>query len=67
MFVQNAALMKLRDANKKVVVSCGDLAASGGMFMAVTGDKIFAQPGTLTGSIGVITGGYFVQVVIKSQ
>ncbi len=40
---------------KPVVISMGDLAASGGYFVAMTGDPIVAYPNTLTGSIGVIT------------
>jgi protease-4 len=39
---------------KKVVVSMGATAASGGYYIACAGDRIFANPGTLTGSIGVI-------------
>ena len=39
---------------KPVVISMSDLAASGGYFMAVTGDPIVAYPNTLTGSIGVV-------------
>lgn len=39
---------------KKVVVSMGNLAASGGYYISAAADKIFAEPGTLTGSIGVI-------------
>lgn len=39
---------------KKVVVSMGGTAASGGYYIAVAGDKIVANPGTITGSIGVI-------------
>ncbi len=38
---------------KKVVVSMGDVAASGGYYMACMADSIFAQPNTITGSIGV--------------
>lgn len=38
---------------KPVVVSLGAVAASGGYYVAVAGDKIMANPGTLTGSIGV--------------
>jgi protease-4 len=38
-----------------VVVSCGNLAASGGLYSYLAASKIFANPGTLTGSIGVIT------------
>ena len=45
-----------RDAGKPVVVSMGDLAASGGYFVSCNADVIVAQPGTLTGSIGVFGG-----------
>ncbi len=41
-------------AKKKVVASMGSLAASGGYYVACATDKIYANPGTLTGSIGVI-------------
>jgi len=41
-------------ARKKVVVSMGGLAASGGYYISAPADRIFAEPGTLTGSIGVI-------------
>lgn len=44
----------LQDANKPVVVSMGDLAASGGYYVACNAQKIVADPGTITGSIGVI-------------
>ena len=39
-----------------LVVSMSDLAASGGYYIALAGDEIVAQPGTLTGSIGIYTG-----------
>ena len=45
-----------RDNNRPVVVSMSDLAASGGYYIALGGDAIVAEPGTLTGSIGVYTG-----------
>lgn len=45
-----------RKAGKPVIVSMGNLAASGGYFIAMGADTIVAQPGTLTGSIGVYTG-----------
>lgn len=45
---------KLRDAGKKVVTSMGDVAASGGYWIAAGSDLIVANPGTQTGSIGVI-------------
>ncbi|MEZ4705308.1 MAG: signal peptide peptidase SppA [Bdellovibrionota bacterium] len=40
---------------KPVVISMGNVAASGGYYLAVAGNKIIANPGTITGSIGVIT------------
>jgi len=46
--------IKKMKAQKKVVVSMGNLAASGGYYISAPADKIYAQPGTLTGSIGVI-------------
>ncbi len=39
---------------KKIVVSMGSVAASGGYYIAAGADKIVANPGTITGSIGVI-------------
>lgn len=45
---------RLRRAGKKVVASMGDVAASGAYWIASRTDKIIANPGTLTGSIGVI-------------
>jgi protease-4 len=47
-----------RDANpsRPLIVSMGDLAASGGYYIAMPGQVIVAQPGTLTGSIGIFTG-----------
>ncbi len=47
---------RARKAGKPVVVSMGDLAGSGGYFVAMSADKIVAQPGTITGSIGVLGG-----------
>ena len=41
---------------KPLIVSMGDVAASGGYYIAVPGHTIVAEPGTLTGSIGVVTG-----------
>jgi protease-4 len=45
-----------RSPTRPIVVSMSDLAASGGYYIALGGDVIVAQPGTLTGSIGVYTG-----------
>ena len=47
---------RLREAGKAVIVSMGNVAASGGYFIAAPATKIVAQPATLTGSIGVISG-----------
>ncbi len=49
-------VVRVRAAGKPVVVSMGDVAASGGYFIAMAADVIVAQPGTMTGSIGVISG-----------
>jgi protease-4 len=50
----HTALMRVRNAGKPVVASLGAVAASGGYYVAVAADRIYANPGTLTGSIGVI-------------
>jgi len=50
----HAALTRVRESGKPVVASLGAVAASGGYYVAVAADKIYAHPGTLTGSIGVI-------------
>ncbi|HUU45008.1 MAG TPA: signal peptide peptidase SppA [Acidobacteriota bacterium] len=47
-------ILRVRDEGKKVVVSMGSVAASGGLYVAVAADTVVANPGTLTGSIGVI-------------
>jgi protease IV len=47
-------VLKVRDGGKKVIVSMGSAAASGGYYVACAADKIVANPGTITGSIGVI-------------
>lgn len=47
---------RARAAGKPVVVSMGNVAASGGYFVSMGADRIVAQPGTVTGSIGVFTG-----------
>ncbi|MDU4961216.1 MAG: signal peptide peptidase SppA [Sporomusaceae bacterium] len=44
---------RLRQAGKPVVASMGDVAASGGYWLAAVSDKIYANPASLTGSIGV--------------
>jgi protease-4 len=48
--------LRAKEAGKPVIVSMGDVAGSGGYFVAMGADKIVAQPGTITGSIGVLGG-----------
>jgi len=53
------AVMKFRaKSHKRVVVSMSSVAASGGYYLACAADRIFADPGTITGSIGVIAEWY---------
>jgi len=53
------AVRKFRaETRKKVVVSMATVAASGGYYIACAADRIFANPGTITGSIGVIAEWY---------
>ncbi|MEB3284607.1 MAG: signal peptide peptidase SppA [Candidatus Sericytochromatia bacterium] len=51
----------LRLANKPVIISMGTVAASGGYWVAANGARIYAEPGTITGSIGVFTGHFAVK------
>jgi len=53
------ALVHAKESGKKVVVSMGGTAASGGYWIAAPADRIYALPATITGSIGV-AGGKFV-------
>jgi len=52
--IRTEVLKARKDGRLKVVSSMGNLAASGGYYIAAATDKIVANPGTLTGSIGVI-------------
>jgi signal peptide peptidase SppA len=47
-----------KEKNKRVYVFCEDVAASGGYFLAVAGDEIYADPSSIVGSIGVISAGF---------
>jgi protease IV len=49
-----SAVQRVRRAGKPVVASLGAVAASGGYYIAAAADQIYANPGTLTGSIGVV-------------
>lgn len=49
-------VVRARERGKPVVASMGAVAASGGYYVSMAADEIVANPGTITGSIGVITG-----------
>ncbi len=49
-------VMRAHQRGKPIIVSMGDVAASGGYYVAAPADKIVAEPATLTGSIGVLGG-----------
>jgi protease-4 len=53
----HAALRRLREKGCRVVASFGNISASGGVYIGVAAEKIVANPGTITGSIGVILRG----------
>ena len=53
----HSALLRLRKKGCQVVASFGNISASGGVYVGVAADKIVANPGTITGSIGVILRG----------
>lgn len=48
--------VRAKEAGKPVIASMGDVAGSGGYFVAMAADKIIAHPGSITGSIGVVAG-----------
>ena len=52
-----SAIKRLKDKGCKVIASFGNISASGGVYIGVASDKIVANPGTITGSIGVIIRG----------
>lgn len=54
-------IRQVRDSGMPVVMSLGNVAASGGYFIAMAGDHIVAEPGSITGSIGVISGKFVLQ------
>lgn len=52
------------EKNKKVYVFCEDVAASGGYFLAIAGDEIYADPSSIVGSIGVVSRSFgFVELI----
>ncbi len=58
-------LMKLRTAGFPIVVSMGAMAASGGYYVSMAGERIFAEPTTVTGSIGVMLPGFQLTGLLK--
>ena len=48
-------ILRVKAAGKPVVVSMGNVAASGGYYISAPATKIVAQPSTVTGSIGVVS------------
>lgn len=50
------AVKKAQSAGKPVIVSMGGVAASGGYYISLSANRIVAEPATITGSIGVLTG-----------
>ena len=62
----------LKVCKKPVVASMGDVAASGGYYVTMNARRVFAEPGTVTGSIGVfgmklVTGGLFDKFGVKTE
>ncbi|MCV6548145.1 MAG: S49 family peptidase [Cohaesibacter sp.] len=55
-----------QEKDKKVITFCEDAAASGGYMIAIAGDEIVADPSSIVGSIGVVSGGFgFVDAIEK--
>lgn len=59
------AVIRAQKKGKPVVVSMGDVAASGGYWVAMNGDRIVADAGSLTGSIGVVSGKFAAAEAMK--
>jgi len=57
-------IIKLKN-DKKVFVSMGSVCASGGYYIAAAGDKVYANPSTITGSIGVIMQSVILEELLK--
>src|SRR5262249_41378215 len=63
---------ELTRSKKPVVASMSDVAASGGYYISMAARKIYAEPGTLTGSIGVVGGkvvlaGLYDKIGVKTE
>jgi protease-4 len=59
------ALLKIRSDGKAIVVSMGALDASGGYYISMAGQQLFAEPTTIVGSIGVMMPGFQVTGLMK--
>jgi protease-4 len=59
------AIERVSESEKPVVVSMGSVAASGGYYVAAGADSIWAEPGTVTGSIGVYSGKFATAEVME--
>ncbi len=57
-------VVRARAGGTPVVVSMGDVAASGGYYISMAADEIIVQPGTITGSIGVVVGKPVVETLL---
>jgi signal peptide peptidase SppA len=54
-----------KEKDKRIYVFCEDIAASGGYFLALAGDEIYADPSSIVGSIGVISAGFGLDKLIE--
>jgi len=61
----HSALLRLREKGCRVVASFGNISASGGVYIGVAAETIVANPGTITGSIGVILRGNNLSKLLK--
>lgn len=59
-------ILELREAGKPVVVSLGEVAASGGLWLSLGADRIVCAAGTITGSIGVFGGKFVLSKFLES-
>jgi len=60
-------IQQVRDAGKTVVVSMGNVAASGGYWISMAADEVWASPATITGSIGAAGPGYRARISVQCR
>lgn len=60
-------VVRARAAGKPVIATMGNVAGSGGYFVAMAADKIVAQPATITGSIGVLGGKFITSELVDNR